>query len=368
MGLVILYFTIAIAISFTCSILEAVLLSTPTSFVTMKEDENASGAKLLKKLKENIDRPISAILCLNTIAHTIGAAGVGAEATKVFGEEYFGVISAILTILILVFSEIIPKSIGARYWRSLACPAAFVIRGMVIISYPLVVLSEYIMKIFSGSEQPVSVSRDEVSAMVKVGAEEGVFETEENRMIQNLLRLDSITAHEIMTPSVVVASADEQMTLKEFYLEKEFSTYSRIPVYEEDDNYITGYVLRQTVLEKLTEDKFSMRLAEIVRPILKFEESTSVSEIWEMMLAKKEHISVIFDEYGCMRGIVTMEDVIETMLGYEIVDEKDTVADMQELAREKWQRMQEEDEEEWETETEQEATPADEQQFENNKQ
>ena len=368
MGLVILYFTIAIAISFTCSILEAVLLSTPTSFVTMKEDENASGAKLLKKLKENIDRPISAILCLNTIAHTIGAAGVGAEATKVFGAEYFGVISAVLTILILVFSEIIPKSIGARYWRSLACPSAYVIRGMVIISYPLVVLSEYIMKIFSGSEQPVSVSRDEVSAMVKVGAEEGVFETEENRMIQNLLRLDSITAHEIMTPSVVVASADEQMTLKEFYLEKEFSTYSRIPVYEEDDNYITGYVLRQTVLEKLTEDKFSMRLAEIVRPILKFEESTSVSEIWEMMLAKKEHISVIFDEYGCMRGIVTMEDVIETMLGYEIVDEKDTVEDMQELAREKWQRMQEEDEEEWETETEQEATPAEEQQFENNKQ
>lgn len=366
MGLVILYFTIAIAISFTCSILEAVLLSTPTSFVTMKEEENASGAKLLKALKENIDRPISAILCLNTIAHTIGAAGVGAEATNVFGAEYFGVISAILTILILVFSEIIPKSIGARYWRSLACPAAFVIRGMVIISYPLVVLSEYIMKIFSGSEQPVSVSRDEVSAMVKVGAEEGVFETEENRMIQNLLRLDSITAHEIMTPSVVVASADEQMTLKEFYLEKEFSTYSRIPVYEEDDNYITGYVLRQTVLEKLTEDKFSMRLAEIVRPILKFEESTSVSEIWEMMLAKKEHISVIFDEYGCMRGIVTMEDVIETMLGYEIVDEKDTVADMQELAREKWQRMQEEDEEEWETDHEE--TPAEEQQLESNKQ
>jgi CBS domain containing-hemolysin-like protein len=202
--------------------------------------------------------------------------------------------------------------------------------------------------------------------MVKVGAEEGVLETDENRMIQNLLRLDSITAHEIMTPSVVVASADEQMTLKEFYLEKEFSTYSRIPVYEEDDNYITGYVLRQTVLEKLTEDKFSMRLAEIVRPILKFEESTSVSEIWEMMLAKKEHISVIFDEYGCMRGIVTMEDVIETMLGYEIVDEKDTVADMQELAREKWQRMQEEDEEEWETDHEE--TPAEEQQLESNKQ
>ena len=364
MGLVILYFTIAIAISFTCSILEAVLLSTPTSFVTMKEGENASGSKLLKKLKENIDRPISAILCLNTIAHTIGAAGVGAEATNVFGAEYFGVISAILTILILVFSEIIPKSIGARYWRSLACPSAFVIRGMVIISYPLVVLSEFIMKIFAGNEQPVSVSRDEVSAMVKVGAEEGVFETEENRMIQNLLRLDSITAHEIMTPSVVVASADEQMTLKDFYLEKEFSTYSRIPVYEEDDNYITGYVLRQTVLEKLTEDKFSMRLAEIVRPILKFEESTSVSEIWEMMLAKKEHISVIFDEYGCMRGIVTMEDVIETMLGYEIVDEKDTVADMQKLAREKWHRMQEEDEEEWETEHE--ATPAEEQQLEEN--
>ena len=347
MGLVLLYLSLALFVSFTCSILEAVLLSTPMSYVRMKVDEGAHGALILEKLKNDIDRPISAILCINTIAHTIGAAGVGAEATAVFGEAYFGVISAILTILILVFSEIIPKSIGARYWRQLACNSAILIKGMVFISYPLVIMSEYIMKLFTSAsvEEQASVSREEVSAMVKVWAAEGVLEKDEYRIIQNLLRLDSITAHEIMTPSVVVESASTSMTLKDFYREERYSTFSRIPVYEEDDNYITCYVLRQTVLEKLTVDKFSLCLSVIERPILKFSEDTSVSEIWEKMLAKKEHISVIFDEYGCMRGIVTMEDVIETMLGFEIVDEKDKVEDLQELAREKWQRMQEEEEE-----------------------
>ena len=172
--------------------------------------------------------------------------------------------------------------------------------------------------------------------MVKVGAEEGVFEKEENKMIQHLIKLSNVTAHEIMTPSSVVAEASEDMTVKEVYADKEFSTYSRIPVYGEDEEYITGYVLRQTVLEKLAEDKFSTTLKQIVRPILTFQEGTSVSDIWELMLAKKEHISAIIDEYGCMRGIVTMEDVIETMLGFEIVDEKDKVIDMQVLARQKW--------------------------------
>ena len=341
MGLLLLYLFSAIFISFLCSILEAVLLSTPMSFISAKESEGKSVAHLLKRYKQDIDRPISAILTLNTIAHTVGAAGVGAQSDKVFGNEWFGVTSAVLTLLILVASEIIPKTIGATYWRQLALPSTRIIRTLVFLTYPFVVLSELITNIISTKKQPLSVSREEVSAIVTVGAEEGVLEKKENSMIQHLLKLDDITARDIMTPSSVVEMAEENMTLSEFYKNDAYRTYSRIPVFnEENDDFIKGYVLRQTILEKLSEDRFDTRLSEIVRPILTFQETDSVSKIWEELLAKKEHISVIIDEYGCFRGIVTMEDVIETMLGTEIVDEKDTVTDMQELAREKWQEQQ----------------------------
>ena len=308
----------------------------------MLESEGRTGASLLKKYKQDIDKPISAILTLNTIAHTVGAAGVGAQSQEIWGDEFFAVTSAVLTFLILVLSEIIPKTIGACYWRQLAIPSARIIHTLVVITYPFVLLSEFITHFFSSNHQPMTVSREEVSAMVNVGAEEGVLATKENRMIQNLLKLDDIKARDIMTPSSVVEMAEESMTLREFYRHDAYSTYSRIPVYnEENDDFIKGYVLRQTILEKLSEDKFELRLTDIVRPVLTFQENEPVSKIWEKLLAKKEHISVIIDEYGCFRGIVTMEDVIETMLGTEIVDEKDTVTDMQELAREKWQEQQE---------------------------
>ena len=341
MGLLLLYLFGALFISFVCSILEAVLLSTPMSYITMLEQEGNHKAGLLKNYKLENDKPLSAILALNTIAHTIGAAGVGAEVNSHFGNEYFALASVVMTLLILVLSEIIPKTIGANYWRTLALPSTTVIRCFVWVLYPLVVMSEHVTRFFSPKTQPVSVSREEVSAMVTVGAEEGVLEKKENRMIQNLLKLDDMTAKDIMTPSSVVEMAEESMTLKDFYSHTEYSTYSRIPIYnEENDDYIKGFVLRQTILEQLSEDKFPLRLSEIMRPVLKFQESESVSKIWETLLAKKEHISIIIDEYGCFRGIVTMEDVIETMLGTEIVDEKDTVTDMQELAREKWQEQE----------------------------
>ena len=312
------------------------------TFVSMLESEGITGASLLKKYKQDIDKPISAILTLNTIAHTVGAAGVGAQSQEIWGDEFFALTSAVLTFLILVLSEIIPKTIGASYWRQLAIPAARIIHTLVVVTYPFVLLSEFITHFFSSNHQPMTVSREEVSAMVNVGAEEGVLATKENRMIQNLLKLDDIKARDIMTPSSVVEMAEESMTLREFYRHDAYSTYSRIPVYnEENDDFIKGYVLRQTILEKLSEDKFELRLTDIVRPVLTFQENEPVSKIWEKLLAKKEHISVIIDEYGCFRGIVTMEDVIETMLGTEIVDEKDTVTDMQELAREKWQEQQE---------------------------
>ena len=341
MGLVLLYLTLALAISFLCSVLEAVLLSTPMSFISMKESENARGAQLLKRLKTDIDRPIAAILSLNTIAHTVGAAGVGSEAVKVFGEAYFGVISAILTILILVLSEIIPKTVGARYWRQLAIPAASVIRLLIVICYPLVLLSELITKIVSNGKHTQSVSREEVSAMATVGAEEGVLDLQENKMIQNMLKLRHVKAEQIMTPRVVVAYLPSNTTLRESYQNEACRSYSRIPVYADKDEYVCGYVLRQNMLEKMAEDKFEMPLSDIMRPVLYFSEEESVSVIWEKMLEKKEHISAIINEYGCFQGIVTMEDIIETVLGFEIVDENDPVPDMQKLARERWHKRKE---------------------------
>ena len=338
MELVLLYLLLALSVSFLCSVLEAVLLSTPVPFITMKEQEGAKNAPLMKRLKQDIDKPISAILSLNTIAHTVGSAGVGAEAVKVFGEVYFGVISAILTILILVLSEIIPKTVGSYYWRQLAMPSAPVIRAMIVICYPLVWLSEWITKLVASKKQPLSVSREEVSAMVSVGTQEGVFDTTENRMIQNLFKLDSITIYEIMTPRTVAITASDKMTLKEFYANQMHRIHSRIPVYDDNPDFITGFVLKQTVLEELTEDHFNKQLKDIRRPILAYNEDSLVSDVWEDMLKKKEHIAQVQNEYGCFLGIVTMEDIIETVIGQEIMDESDTIVDMQAYAREKWQR------------------------------
>ncbi len=336
MTLILLYLIGALSVSFLCSVLEAVLLSTPVSFISMKESQGVKGASLLMKYKTNVDRPVAAILTLNTVAHTIGAAGVGSESVKVFGEAYFGIISAILTLLILVLSEIIPKTIGASYWRSLAIPSARIIRAMIFITYPLVRLSELLTRCVSPRIQPITVSREEVAAMVNVGTDEGVIEVAENKVIQNFLKLSNVKAEDIMTPYVVVASVPAITTMKEFYDNKALSAFSRIPVFDTGREFITGYVLRANVLEMLTHDKFTMPLREIVRPVLFFSEDTKVSDIWRKMLQEKEHISVVTDEYGCMRGIVTMEDVIETMLGVEIVDECDTTDDLQALARKQY--------------------------------
>ena len=331
----------SILVSALCSTLEATLLSTPLSYITGLEDQGVKGAKRLKKLKQHSDRPISAILCLNTIANTVGASIVGSLVYEVYGDAIVGIFSTVFTLAILIFSEIIPKTIGTSYWRTLALPASAIINGMIFITFPLVWVLEKLTGLISSRSTQSSVSREDISAMVSVATEEEVIEKEEKKMIQNLLKLDELTAHEIMTPSAVVEMAEGNMTIREFY-DSELS-HSRIPVYdEENDEYVIGYVLRQEILEKMAEDKFSTRLNDIIRPILSFSEEDSVADIWEKFLEKKEHISVILDEYGSVRGIVTLEDVIETMLGHEIVDEKDEVVDMQEYAKEQWEKAQKE--------------------------
>ena len=332
---------ISVLLSALCSMLEATLLSTPLSYITGLEEQGVKGASRLKRLKQNPDRPISAILCLNTIANTVGASIVGSLVYEVYGDAVVGIFSTIFTLAILIFSEIIPKTIGTSYWRSLALSASVIINAMIFITFPLVWVLEKMQKLISSKSNQVSVSREDISAMVSVATEEEVNEPEEKNKIQNLLKLDEVTAHEIMTPSVVVEMVPGSMTIKEFY--DSDNTHSRILVYdEENDEYVVGYVLRSEVLEKMAEDNFSAPLNDIIRPIMTFEEEDTVADIWEKLLEKKEHISAILDEYGSLRGIVTMEDVIETMLGQEIVDEKDEVVDMQEYAKDQWEKAQKE--------------------------
>jgi len=340
MILLLFYLFLALVVSFICSIMEAVLLSASISYLRVKEENGNSSAKLFIKLKENIDKPLSAILSLNTVAHTIGAAGVGAQAAIVFGDAYFGIVSAVLTILILFLSEIIPKTIGAMYWRELAIITAHALKFTIFITYPLVIISAYVTRLISKKKIEQTISREELSVLANIGAEEGTFGEKENKIIQNLIRLKNIRASEIMTPRVVVSVADENMTLSDFLENKEFLHFSRIPVFSENVENITGYVFRQVVFEKLAEDKYGLKLKDIKHEIVVVAETNPLFEVWETLLERKEHIALVVDEYGGMDGIVTMEDIIETLLGFEIVDEKDTIVDMRQYALERWKMRQ----------------------------
>jgi CBS domain containing-hemolysin-like protein len=306
----------------------------------VNQDKGNMWADSFIDLKANIDKPLSAILSLNTVAHTVGAAGVGAQAVKVFGEASFGIVSAILTILILLITEIIPKTVGARYWRRLAKVSSFLIKITIFITYPLVIVSSYITKIFSKNKKELTTSREEIAALASIGADEGIFSEKEDKIIQNLLKLKKVKVKEILTPRVVVVVADENLNLKEFLESKDYLKFSRIPVYSENDENITGYVIRQTLFEKLAEDNNDIKLKDFKREIIVAPNSITLFSMWEKLLDKKEHIALIVDEYGGVDGIVTMEDIIETLLGLEIVDERDTVADMQKYARERWKTRQ----------------------------
>lgn len=330
---------LTVGISFLCSLLESSLLSAQISYLAMKEDEGYKPAIRLKEYKSDIDRPLSAILILNTIANTMGAAGIGAIVGKMFGSAAVGIASAIVTVLILVFSEIIPKSIGSNYWRRLIWFTSSTIRVLIIITFPLVIIAEWITGLISPDNPDYTVSREEVSAMIDEGEEDGVFEEEEKRLMHNIIRLDDITAKEIMTPRVVAAIAPEDMTIREFFKEQVYHHHSRIPVYKDDnDEYITGYVLLVEALELMGRDKFDMKLSQIRRNIMSFHETTPISDIWYALVPKKQHISVIIDDYGCMQGIVTLEDIIETTAGVEIIDEIDEASDMQEYAKSLWMK------------------------------
>lgn len=341
MALLLIFLLSAMVISFMCSTLESVLMSTTLSYITMRENEGYHPAILFKAYKTEPEKPLAAILSLNTIANTIGAAGVGQQANILFGSKWFGLVSAITTLLILIFSEIIPKTTGTSHWRSLMGFTAKTIKCLIVIMYPCVALVLLITKIFKKEDtEDASFSREEVLAMANVGEEEGVIEKEENKIIQNVIKLDNVKASDVMTPRVVAAIASENMTLKEFYDNDTFDHFSRIPVYAESPEYITGYILRTDALEDLAEDHFNVHLGDIKRDIPFFNEDMSIADIWDALIAHKSQIAIVIDEYGCFQGILTLEDVIETVFGLEITDESDQFTDMQQYARERWEKRQ----------------------------
>lgn len=336
MALLIAYVLLALSVSFMCSIMEAVLLSATPSYVEMKVQEGSSAAAKLHELKKDVDRPLAAILSLNTIAHTVGAAGAGAQAAHVYGDAFIGLFSGILTLLILVFSEIIPKTLGAAYWRSLALPITRVLVPTIWLMWPLVQLSKGITKIVSRGDRAEGISREEISAMAELGEQQGVFEFGESRIIQNLFRFSSLRVKDVMTPRIVLFALPEEKTVREVVNEHEEFRFSRIPVYTETRDDVTGYVLTDDILLKAAQEQGDIPLKELKREILVVPDALRLHALFERMLDRLEHIALVVDEYGGVEGVVSMEDVVETLLGLEIVDEADSAEDMQLLARRQW--------------------------------
>ncbi|MGA1741323.1 MAG: CNNM domain-containing protein [Pseudohongiellaceae bacterium] len=338
MTLLIVYVAIALVFSFLCSIAEAVFLSVSKAHITLMEQQDRSGGAMMRELKEDINKPLAAILTLNTIAHTIGAAGAGAQAAVVFGSAWVGVASAVLTLLILVFSEIIPKTLGAVYWRQLSGVTAHVLVMLVWILYPFVWISEKITKGFSYNEEPEGFSREEFAAMAELGEQEGQLQEQESRILKNMFLLNETPVTAVMTPRPVVFSLPESMKVSEFFSAYDDTRFSRIPIYDHNREHLNGFVLKSDLLLAQTRGNSDNELKHYQRELKAVVETKSVYEAFELFIKHRLHIMMIVDEYGGMEGIITLEDILETLLGLEIMDEKDKQMDMQEHARRLWRR------------------------------
>ena len=349
MGLLFGFFFASILFSFLCSILEAVLLSITPAYVGIQEQTDSHIAADLVRFKDDIDRPLAAILTLNTIAHTVGAIGVGSQAALIFGEsmlEIAGVpiitlealIAGLMTLAILIFSEVIPKTIGANKWEALTPFTIASLKIMLVVLAPLVWTSQYITRHLKKDKDKPVLSRTDFLAMAKLGTESGVLEESEQTIIHNLLRFSKVLVKDVMTPRIVVNTASEEITVREFQNVNSNLPHSRIPVYREKNDNITGYVLRDDILLNLAETQDHILLKALRRDIVVVHRTVPIPDLLDTFLIKKEHMALVVDEFGGMEGIVTMEDIIETLLGLEIVDESDYEADMQALARSNWER------------------------------
>lgn len=329
---------LALGFSFLCSIAEAVLLSVTPSYIESLRTKQAQRAAHLRKLKlENVDRSLAAILTLNTIAHTVGAILSGAKATVVFGSAWFGVFSAIMTLMILFLSEIVPKTLGAVYWKQLVNPTALFVQSLIWLLYPIVWLSEYLTQWVSGGKKGHVFSRDELISMSRIGEASGHMPKSESRILRNLFRLDTLTAQDIMTPRTVIVSRPEGETLGDALTAIADRPFSRIPIYHDEKDYVSGFVLRDEILMANARGQGETKLTEIRREILKVQDSVRLTELFDIFLKERAHIAIVLDEYGSTKGLVTLEDLVETLIGMEIIDETDDVVDMQALARKRWE-------------------------------
>lgn len=343
MTLLILYGVTSIFFSFLCSILEAVLLSVTSTFINIKKKEGKVYANTLEKLKKDVDKPLIAILTLNTVAHTVGAILVGVQAEKAFGSgnNIVGIVSTIMTVLILVISEIIPKTIGATYWKELVGISTRVLTVLIFIFKwtGIIWVLQLFTKLFGKGAHGKSVlSREDFHAMADIAQEEGVFQESESKVIKNLLNFKTILAKDVMTPRTVLKMASENQNIKDFFDENKDLQFSRIPIYKDDSDDITGYILKDDVYRNVAEDNNQIRLIDLRRELLVINRNVPIPNLFEEFIQEKEHIALVVDEYGSISGLVTMEDVIETLLGLEIMDESDTDSDMQQLARKNWQK------------------------------
>jgi CBS domain containing-hemolysin-like protein len=313
-----------------------VLLSvTPSHIATLQHDGRSSG-RVLKELKDNIDRPLAAILSLNTIAHTVGAVGVGAEAGAIWGSLGVGVASGLMTLLILVLSEIIPKTIGATYWRGLAPPIARTLPILVRALAPLVWISELITRLIGRERESDVVTREEVAAMAGLSSESGGMPDDEMRIVKNLVALDSLTVHDIMTPRTVMIAFPQEMTVADLLEGSPNLPVSRLPIYDGSIDRIKGFVLKSDVLMAQAQDKHDTQLIELRRDLKAIPANATLSTMLRTLLREQQHLALVIDEYGGTDGLVSVEDLIETLLGVEIVDEADVADDMQRLARRQW--------------------------------
>lgn len=335
--LLIVFLAIALGFSFLCSIAEAVLLSITPSYAAQLREQGNSASPLIDELKENVERPLSAILSLNTIAHTVGATGVGAQALKVFGESRMAIVSAVLTLLILVLSEIIPKTIGAVYWRSLAPLVARTTKVLIWLMYPLVVMSEWLGKMFAPAHAHPTVTRAEVAALAMQGATEGHIDAGESRIVANLFRFRELRVEDIMTPRTVVLSMPESMTVGEAMAEHPKLQFSRVPIFEKTRDEVSGFILKDELLLAHARGENDKPLSELRRELMAVPEKATLSRLFEQLIDTRAHVALVVDEFGGTAGLVTLEDLVETLFGLEIVDEADRNVDMQALARKKWQ-------------------------------
>jgi len=339
MDLLVIYFLLSVVISFVCSVLESVLLSVNVPYISVLEKERPSAGALLMSQKLNINKSIASILIVNTIANTLGAAVVGAQAKSVYGDEAVFYISIILTFAILFFSEIIPKTIGATYWKSLAPVSAYFIQFFIWITYPIILMTLFVTNRIRRDDDGVSLTKEELIETTLLSEDEGVLDEKESDVIENILSLDKIKIQEILTPRTVIFAIDGNRTIRDI-VENEPSIFkfSRVPVYDEDIENITGMVMAKKIFKQALEDD-SVELKKIQKDIFRINENIPVSMALDLFIKKKEHMFLVLDGYDQTEGIVTLEDCVETILGVEIVDESDSHADMREVAKHKM-RMQ----------------------------